>query len=175
MGRNFVLKISFTEVVIIIATIIILASIAIPQYEVYALKSRQKESFHLLTAYYAAAQSSYTEMNVYPGNFVSMGFSPEGVIHYRVTSADNSSPIPLGLKEDARCISTMPSVTCEGFKTWVEDAKTPYFHTAAPVSIPLISDDFFSAVASAIIKQDGTLDEWTINQAKIMTNTISGL
>lgn len=168
---------SLVELLIVVGIIGALASFAIPQYQVYQSKSKQKEAATLLASFYTAAQAAQAELGSYPGNFVSMGWSPGGVIHYRVSSADNGTALPPGGLEETACVVT--SATCIGtiasFKKWSEETARPGFKVSAPTATATVGDAVFFVVASGIIKSDGGVDEWTIDQSKAFTNSISGL
>ena len=48
---------SLVELMVVVAIIAILASFAVPQYESFQAKSRQKEAMGLMNAFYAAAKA----------------------------------------------------------------------------------------------------------------------
>jgi type IV pilus assembly protein PilA len=168
---------SLIELMVVVAIIGVLASFAIPQYQSFQSKARQKEGVTLLSSFFTAAQASLVELGAFPGNFVTMGYAPAGQVHYRITSADNATTLPTGAVEEAACIVT--SATCIAtittFKTWSEDTTTASFQVVAPVTAAAVADTTFTAVASAIIKPGGTKDVWTITQTKTFAQTFSGL
>lgn len=170
---------SLIELMVVVAIIGVLASFAIPQYQSFQSKARQKEAHTLLSSYFTAAQASLVELGAYPGNFLTMGYAPAGVVHYRITAADNATTLPSGALEDANCIVT--SDACDGvsgltFKTWTEEASNASFKAAATTGTPAVADATFLTFASAIIKPGTTTaDEWSMNQGKVLTNTASGL
>ena len=168
---------SLIELMVVVAIIGVLASFAIPQYQTFQAKARQKEAATLLGAYFTAAQASLVELGAYPGNFVSMGFAPAGAVHYRITSKDNSTGLPTGAVEEAACIDTAATcvATITTFKSWTEDTTTAAFKVIAPSGTAAIADTTFTVYASAVIKPGGTIDEWNLNQAKTFSNSKSGL
>jgi len=113
---------SLMELMVVLAITSIMVIIAIPTYNSFVAKSRQKEGFHLLSTYYAAAQSTFAEYGNYPGNFVQTGFRPVGNLGYRLR-AENGGVDTSRLNDDL-CIRTQEACDCGGlcpdFKTWQE-------------------------------------------------------
>ncbi len=113
---------SLMEMMVVLAITSIMVIIAIPTYNSFVAKSRQKEGFHLLSTYYAAAQSTFAEYGNYPGNFVQTGFQPNGNLGYRLRAA-NAFDIGLPFNDTA-CFSTQADCDCSGlcpeFKIWQE-------------------------------------------------------
>lgn len=170
---------SLIELMVVVAIIAILASFAIPQYQSFQAKARQKEGLTLLGSYFTAAQATFAEIGIYPGNFVSTGFAPTGQVHYRITAADNATPNPVGIPEDAACIDTTQTCNCGGactvFRTWAEVPAAGIFFPTAATQGPNVADTTFLIEASARIKQGGNEDHWTMNQLKVMANPTQGL
>lgn len=170
---------SLIELMVVVAIIAILASFAIPQYQLFQAKARQKEGLTLLGSYFTAAQATFAEIGAFPGNFVSTGFAPSGQVHYRVTSADNATVLPVGIPEDAACVNTSAACTCGGacpnFNTWTEVTAGGVFIATAPATAAAIADTTFTTVASGHIKTGATNDEWTVNERKLMANPVQGL
>lgn len=172
---------SLIELMVVVAIIAILASFAIPQYQLFQAKARQKEGLTLLGSYFTAAQATFAELGSFPGNFVSTGFAPTGQVHYRVTAADNATALPVGIPEDAACINTADATACNCggacalFKTWDEVDAGGVFFATAPATAAAIADTTFTVVGSARIKTGTTNDEWTVNQLKVFANPVQGL
>jgi prepilin-type N-terminal cleavage/methylation domain-containing protein len=64
------------ELMIVVAIIAILASIAIPNFMRFQNKSRQSEARILLNGVYASELSYFAEKSVYAGNFEQISFRP---------------------------------------------------------------------------------------------------
>lgn len=174
---------SLIELMVVVAIIAILASFAIPQYQLFQAKARQKEGLTLLGSYFTAAQATFAEIGKFPGNFVSSGFAPTGTLHYRLRTADNTGAgMPVGVPIDAGCVDTNQACNCGGacgvFKTWTEatNATSPIFFPAAPaVAAVATTDTTFIVAVRARIKQGGNEDEWSMNQLKTLVNDLGGL
>jgi prepilin-type N-terminal cleavage/methylation domain-containing protein len=113
---------SLIELMVVVAIIGILAMIAIPSYQGFVAKARQKEGINLLNSFFTAAHSTRAEFGHFPGNLVQTGFQPVGVLNYRFRSEDGRDiNIPIN---DNDCYRTFQPCNCGGacpqFKTWQE-------------------------------------------------------
>jgi prepilin-type N-terminal cleavage/methylation domain-containing protein len=113
---------SLIELMVVVAIIGIISLIAIPSYQGFVAKSRQKEGLNLLNAYYAAAHSTRAEFGHFPGNFVQTGFQPVGRLTHRLRAEDGRDiNIP---SNDNDCWRTSNPCNCAGacpqFRTWEE-------------------------------------------------------
>jgi type IV pilus assembly protein PilA len=167
---------SLIELMVVVAIIAILASFAIPQYNSFQSKARQKEGLTLLNSFYTAAKATEAEIGWNPGNFEAIGFNPAGQVHFRVRTVDGTNP-PYGPNNDT-CIGT--NVACNAaFQDWNEvtvgsfSAANPVGCTAATNS----TNSTFTACASALIRGNaGTdADTWSINERKVLANTNDGI
>lgn len=112
---------SLIELMVVIAIIGILATIAIPSYQVYQAQARQREGQLLLSGYFTASMASKIEYGGFAGNFTAIGFNPAGELGYRVRAADTSINPQFGPNDDG-CIET--NDTCSHMnKSWVEKAE----------------------------------------------------
>lgn len=167
---------SLIELMVVVAIIAILATVAIPQYQLFQAKSRRNEGITMLQAYFTAAQATFAEISLYPGNFVATGFAPTGQLHARITAANNDMNIPVGTPTDPACFLT--SDDCDGsagFMTWQEVTAGGTWIVQAPATMASVTDTTFSVVSSSMIKPTGMNDEWTINQLKVLANPVNGL
>ncbi len=121
----------------------------------------------------------YAEYGAYPGDFVAIGFNPEGFIRYRVTAVDNSGTVPMGLPVDPEgdCVTTQNNgVSCNGYDytaRWQEDVSA----TAATSNgscVPRTLNSNFVTCASASFDGGATFDVWRINASKDLQQTDAG-
>jgi prepilin-type N-terminal cleavage/methylation domain-containing protein len=167
---------SLIELMVVVAIIGILASFAIPQYNTFQSRARQKEGLALLSSFYTAAQAAYAEYGGYPGNFASTGFAPGGTIHYRVASAQAGITLPTGAPSVSTCFNTIAATVCTGYTvTWVEETGAPSFKVGTAATTATSTATQFLTVASSVIKAGGGVDEWTINQLKTFAQISSGM
>ncbi len=68
---------SLVELMVVVAIIGILASVAIPQYSKFQAKARQTEAKSLLASVYTAEKGFFVEANGYTGCLSAIGVSPE--------------------------------------------------------------------------------------------------
>lgn len=167
---------SLIELMVVVAIIAILASFAIPQYQSFQARARQKEGLTLLNSYYVAAKATEAEMGVLPGNFVGIGFNPAGQIHYRIVSANGVVP-PYG-PNNTTCVST--ALNCGiNYTSWneVNGGNSSFGVMAASGCAAATNSTAFTFLtcASARIRPQGTVDTWSINQLKVLNNNSVGM
>ena len=166
---------SLIELMVAVAIIAILATIAIPSYQGFQAKARQKEGLALLNAYYVAAQATFAETGYYTGDFVSTGFQPTGNLGYQVRAANGTDPM-FGSFDDA-CIVTSNAcnAVAMNFMTWNEIAPAGGGLGVAAPPAPAITDITFTTTAGGVVRSGGMADFWSIDQNKVLLNTQDGL
>lgn len=165
---------SLIELMIVVAIIGILSAIAVPNFQRFQAKSRQSEAKGNLAGYYQAAKASFAEQGYYPGNFVAIGFNPDGNLNYRITAVDGRNPLPPGSPNQDACIRT--DQTCNNFvggRNWQELTSTGTNGPANSAGAQT-TDDAFRVVASGRIGTT-TIDAWRMDQDKMLTIISSGL
>ncbi|MBY0383657.1 prepilin-type N-terminal cleavage/methylation domain-containing protein [bacterium] len=102
---------SLIELMVVVAIIGILASFAIPQYQSFQARARQKEGQSLLGSYYTSVKANEADLGSIYINFATIGFNPTGQLHYRVTAGAQAIGVanypPNGAVFNAGCISTL--------------------------------------------------------------------
>ena len=179
---------SLIELMVVVAIIAILSTIAIPNFQVFQAKARQKEGFALLGAYFNGAQASRTEYGFFPGEFPASGFAPVGMLGYRVISAVPpgymTGSLPYNQTVFAMCVNSNPTVAggnCPmGYVEWTEqpagmlgDMIGPAAATMAMAANATIT---FTTIASGIVSLNAVaVDELSINETKNLKIEADGL
>ena len=91
---------SLVELVVVVAIIGVLATIAVPQFNIYVVKSRRTGAKAQVSVLYTAMKGFHTMYGVYHSNFNVIGFQPEGKLDYGMgfsTSQCTSWKIPNGI------------------------------------------------------------------------------
>lgn len=132
----------------------ILAAIAIPNFMTYGAKARQSEAKVNLGGIFVAAMSMKEEQKTFVISDINhLGFSPSGVPRYSLWYAVNGVP------------TMIPSANL---------VKGPCDVTTPPTTVRVAaSATGFTAAAKGNMDNDATCDEWSINDAKVLTNTLN--
>ncbi len=179
---------SLVELMIVVAIIGILATIAIPNFTRFQSKARQSEARNNLAAYYSANKATYSEWNMYIGNFVAIGFRPEGRLGYRITGADiTAAAMPSGytgpgdLANDHACVATDQTCTSNAndgttwSSAWDENTAGSVIAAAPAGCAGATSNIAFTTCASGQHNNIGVVDTWRINQTKVLDNPTPGI
>ncbi len=178
---------SLVELMVVVAVVGVFASIAVPNFHRYQAKARTVEARNNLAAYFVAAKAAYSEWNMYIGNFVAIGFRPEGRLGYRVTVV-NAAAMPGGYvgPDEATCVTTGGApADCDQSGTdgvpwgmsWTEAiAPSAIVPTAPDASCaPATASATFAACASGQHNGSPVVDTWRIDERKILVNTMAGI
>ena len=183
---------SLIELMIVVAIIGILATVAIPNFNKFQAKARQSEAKGNLSAIYSAEKSFYAEWSSYYGDFRDIGFLPEGRINYALgfagvgpaAAAISTSFVPSTQGGGASlCFST--DITTCGF-LFQKGAKYQPLATSglaatgkcgmANATTTPTNLNFMASASGAVSDLNPVVyDTWAINDGKITCNTISGI
>ena len=138
----------------LVAIIGILAAIAMPNFSNYAARSRQSEAKVHLGGIHTAATSNKEERKTYEISDISrLGFTPSGNQRYSLWYAVNGIP------------TMIPSSNL---------VKGPCDVTTHPTTVRVAaSAKGFTAAAKGNMDADDTCDEWSINDARVLINTLN--
>ena len=175
---------SLIELMVVVAIIAILSTIAIPSYQTFQAKARQKEGFALMGGYFSAAQASRTEYGFFPGNFVATGFAPNGTINYELVALDSGMALPYGQTQDTGCVNlTMAACTCAGmcanFMEWRVGPMGMAGMTlgwATPATAPMTTATTFDVYVGGVVStKAANIDEYWIDEEKRVRMVTDGL
>lgn len=153
---------SLIELMVVVAIIGILATIAIPNFNRFSAKARQSEAKGYLSAIYSGAKAFEAEHTRFVGCINAIGF--------RIDAAAGTTRYEAGFGANA----DLPT-TYTGACTLNTGAVRGTVN--ANCSVPA-GGATFTACAHANAGGIGagtTADEWRITQARVMSNSISGL
>ncbi len=161
---------SLIELMVVVAILGILATIAIPNFQRFQARARQKAGQALLSGYYQAMKATHAEFTYYYGDFVSIGYKPEGEVAYRLVGAnDGSAPAAVGMTTEAACIATNVACATAGYSGWTEGLSV-----SAPTGSSTTTRNAFLAHAAADLN-GAAADEWSIDQNKAFAVVSNGL
>jgi type IV pilus assembly protein PilA len=168
---------SLVELMIVVAIIGILSAVAIPNFARFQRKARQSEVKMNLSSYFTSEQAFAAEFNMYAGNFAATGFKPLGNLNYRLISATSASAT----------VTTAPGyiATCDTTATAPGTCLSQYVEMGAGSATAIGVDTVIAAPAAAAVTTftgvaggwigGAASDTWSINQAKTLANTASGI
>ena len=173
---------SLIELMVVVAIIGILASIAVPNYQRFSAKSRQSEAKSNLSAIYSAERAFASEWQGFNGSFLVIGFRPTGFLNYRLTNVAFDTTLAMGAAYNgpvynAANIVTTDAGVCAGVAagSCAEMAATAVAGPAAPaVAAPAMTVNTFITTASGRIGV-AAVDTWSINHGKVVANPSPGL
>lgn len=158
---------SLIELMVVVAIIGILASVAVPNFQKFQAKARQGEAKSLLSGVFMASEAFHQEWTAYYGSFQDIGFDPKGTLRYNVGfSGIGSASMPGNFSAStnqhstsgAYCGGTGGSPNCTSPTTALVGAADP-------------DNAGYTAAAIGDVDGDTQTDQWTINQAKVLSNT----
>jgi len=170
---------SLVELMIVVAIIGILAAIAIPNFQKFQEKAKQTEAKTVLSGIFTAEASYYAEFSVYTARFDSMGYASNGAAVYRAGFGANDAlgVIAGAAPGTATCIqncsaAAVPAVCAAGFVTWTCNVgAATIVGSVTPTAL------LYTASAGGFINNNAgaVQDQWTMNNAQLLSNTQSGL
>ncbi len=153
---------SLIELMVVVAILGILATIAIPNFQRFQARAKQKEAQSLLSGYYQAEKATFAEFSTYVGDFGAVGFSPEGRnINYQMDAAD------IGAGNTPGPLSPLRSGVVSTAGLGIQGPGASGAHAGCG---PAISRNTFDACASGDVGTTGAIDTWAIDETKNLNN-----
>jgi len=160
---------SLIELMIVVAIIGILASIAVPNFQKFQRRAKQSEGKGMLATIYTAEKSFQGEWNTYVACLADVGVVAEGKGYYRSGFAAQTTKTAPG--------SSIPVAGCGA------GVNNAYVQPVAAAGVVFAGPPAGTDVTSTVAFLAGTQgvlggavnDQWTIDQNKAVTNTVSGL
>lgn len=178
---------SLVELMVVVAIIGVLASIAIPSVNKYIAKARQTEAKTNLSSIYTSEKAFYAEYNGYHHMFGVIGFSPEGKMRYNVGFAAATSPataangytttlpgLPGSAASTLAYCGTAVAMPAGCMLLNGANNGAPLALTAGDVNTTGVAGSTFLVQAIANVFK-ALPDAWTIDHNKNMTNTTAGI
>ena len=174
---------SLIELMIVVAIIGILATIAVPNFNRFQAKAKQSEVKGNLNGIYTAEKAFYAEWSTYFGQLKDIGFIPEGRLTYHVgfTAPGTTPPAPYSAT-GVNCQSTLATAaTCGGafqvnarMATAIPSATGCTMNATYSPTTPGVQG-FLAGGAGFISEKSTTADQWTMNAEKILCNVVNGM
>ncbi len=200
--RNKQAGFSLIELMIVVAIIGILATIAIPNFNRFQFKARQSEAKANLTALFMGQKAFYTEWTSYASDFRDIGVNLEGTLRYHVgfngpntfsyvvgnlpgfnpsnaglCAAGGTNTSAVGAGGGCACINTAGVIgSCILTPGMAFAAAAAAGSCAANGAVAPTRTAFVASANGTIAAVGGSRDDrWTITDAKITCNNQSGL
>lgn len=169
------------ELMIVVAIIGVLAAIGLPQYQTYVAKSRQAEAKIALGALYTSLASFQTEKATYTGCLSQIGYQPASSnVYYATGFADataghatncgGGSCLTAG---GTSCAAAAAGATWFNEDHWAGTAVDGTI-TQGNLGATLTASTFTAKAVGNIKSGAATLDEFSMTEAKALTNSSPG-
>ena len=164
---------SLIELMIVVAIIGILATIALPNFQKFQRRARQSEAKGMLSGIYTAQKSFAAEWEGYSGDLGAIGYAPEGQIRYDGSAGGASYPSAYP------ATAARPGLTSvQGMCGGADAPDCNWVGLGGSLPGGLVSGTTVAAGFTAGAGGDlggRQPDHWTIDQARELVNTQSGL
>lgn len=190
---------SLVELMVVVAIIGILASIAVPAVSKFMAKARQSEAKSNLSSLYSAEKSFFSEYTTYDNRFAAVGYAPEGQVRYNIgftagvvaLAADgfNTPPANVSISANVYCGANgaMNANNC-ALINGADGNQPPVMadamcantganngSTVAPATCTTQQNSFRAGAGASILQTAAQADFWTIDEVKVLRNTQNGI
>jgi type IV pilus assembly protein PilA len=163
---------SLIELMIVVAIIGILASIAVPNFQKFQRKAKQTEGKGYLASIYTSEKSFQAEWNSFSACVDAIGHVPEGKGLYTSGFAAGTISAVAGSTAAAACVTAQVPGTTVGFALSAGGAAQA---KATLTGTDVGTANTFLAGSSGFLGSGALIDLWTMDQGKSITNQTSGL
>lgn len=163
---------SLIELMIVVAIIGILATMAVPNFSRMQARAKQSEAKANLSAIYTAEKAFYAEWSTYYSSMADIGYVPEGKMNYGVATASGASA-PIGGNFVA---ATGPGAGCNDTTTCgsLNIQKTASVMAASGASAAANTAGF-TAGAVGNLMGGAVADIWTMDNNRSLKNNQPGI
>ena len=155
------------ELMIVVGIIGILVAIAAPNFSRYQSKARQSEAKIALAAVYGAEKAFYSEYAAYISSFEAIGYTPEGQRRFYDVGWAAGTPGAVASYSGGTGNQSWSAVNNSFGGCSSSSALTAALTGADPQT--------FLVSAHGCIRQAAQEDKWTINDTKVLSNSMIGL
>ena len=164
---------SLIELMVVVAIMGILASIAVPQFQKFQSRTRQSEAKNSLSAIFTAEKSFFVEWTNYHHNLNLIGVDVDaapGEMRYNAGFAAACTNFQGSVATTA---GDMDLLTIKGAANF-RSANVPAI-TGTACDNAVGAQVFTSSAQGYPGADEATADEWTINQDKALVNRVNGI
>lgn len=194
-GKNSQRGFSLVELMVVVAIIGVLSTMAIPNIQKYIAKARQSEAKTNLSSLYTGEKAFFAEYNTFDSRFAAVGYTPEGQLRYNVGFFAAGAQAA-----EANGYNTPPAITffaaltycgangkfangCSLLKGATGDDAPGIKNEMCPAgggstngaTCTTAVSTFRAGAGSQIQGGAAVVDWWTIDDAKVLRNTQNGI
>jgi type IV pilus assembly protein PilA len=177
---------SLTELMVVVAIIGILATMAVPQVQKFMARARQAEAKTQLGSIYTANKGFFAEYNRYATSLPVIGYAPEGRLRYNAGfgEAVEATDYPPELEDKMGDDTLKDAINSEAFcQSTLEGGGACELLPEATIAGDIgdtaaVGADFqtFTAEArSSLTRSDTKVDSWSINESKFISQLTDGV
>jgi type IV pilus assembly protein PilA len=184
MTKNSKAGFSLVELMVVVAIIGVLATIAVPNYLKFQAKAKQANAKSELTGIFTAEKTFFTEYNSYHASLPYIGYVPEGITTSGTPACPSAIATGVIRYYESGFAAIAPAAAVGGTvftcgSTTAGNYNNVYPASTAPggtaVATPAVAATTFLARSRGKISNTANVDEWTINQDRALLNRAQGI